>query len=250
MITLVHSGHDGKATNITMEPGQMILYESHSVIHGRPFPLRGNYYANVFVHFEPLGHTLRHSRKNAFGSDINVPQHAKDAYERALKYQQMLDENEAPAVEKTSAKSFETKKIPDLPPYIGVEQEVRWRQQYEFEKEQQVRTRISMRLLPEGAFVTQRRIFVKVSPKPTKAVLGLLGPHTAAADGDLSTLREIARKDRAQLFSADKNGWRPLHEAARSGRHKVIEYLIKEGMFILCFFSEIFKIYCCLPDRL
>jgi prolyl 4-hydroxylase len=33
----------------------MVLYESHSVIHGRPFPLRGKFYANVFVHFEPVG---------------------------------------------------------------------------------------------------------------------------------------------------------------------------------------------------
>ena len=38
-------GHDGKAYNITMEPGDMIFYESHSVIHGRPFPLKGRYYA-------------------------------------------------------------------------------------------------------------------------------------------------------------------------------------------------------------
>ncbi len=28
-------GHDGTATNVTMEPGDMVLYESHSVIHGR-----------------------------------------------------------------------------------------------------------------------------------------------------------------------------------------------------------------------
>ncbi len=28
-------GHDGIARNITMEPGDMILYESHSVIHGK-----------------------------------------------------------------------------------------------------------------------------------------------------------------------------------------------------------------------
>lgn len=30
-----------------------MLYESHSVIHGRPFPLRGKFFANIFVHFEP-----------------------------------------------------------------------------------------------------------------------------------------------------------------------------------------------------
>jgi prolyl 4-hydroxylase len=27
-------GHDGKATNVTMMPGDMVLYESHSVLHG------------------------------------------------------------------------------------------------------------------------------------------------------------------------------------------------------------------------
>ena len=42
-------GHDGRAQNITMEPGDMVLYESHSVIHGRPFPLKGRYFANLFV---------------------------------------------------------------------------------------------------------------------------------------------------------------------------------------------------------
>ena len=32
----------------------MVLYESHSVIHGRPFPLIGKFFANVFIHFEPV----------------------------------------------------------------------------------------------------------------------------------------------------------------------------------------------------
>ncbi len=41
--------HDGKAYNVTMEPGDMVLYESHSVLHGRPFPLKGRFYANIFV---------------------------------------------------------------------------------------------------------------------------------------------------------------------------------------------------------
>ena len=44
----------GKAVNITLSPGEMVLYESHSLIHGRPFPLKGEYYSNVFVHFEPI----------------------------------------------------------------------------------------------------------------------------------------------------------------------------------------------------
>jgi prolyl 4-hydroxylase len=42
-------GHDGKAHNITMVPGDMILYESHSIIHSRPFALQGRFMANVFM---------------------------------------------------------------------------------------------------------------------------------------------------------------------------------------------------------
>ena len=33
----------------------MVLYESGSLMHGRPFPLKGNFYANIFIHFEPVG---------------------------------------------------------------------------------------------------------------------------------------------------------------------------------------------------
>lgn len=36
-----------------MEPGDCVFYESASIIHGRPFPLRGEYMANVFAHTKP-----------------------------------------------------------------------------------------------------------------------------------------------------------------------------------------------------
>jgi len=49
-------GRDGLAVNITMLPGDMVLYESHSLLHGRPFPMKGRYMANIFVHFEPKQH--------------------------------------------------------------------------------------------------------------------------------------------------------------------------------------------------
>lgn len=45
----------GNAVNVTMEPFDMVFYESHSLIHGRPFPLKGRYMANVFIHFEVIG---------------------------------------------------------------------------------------------------------------------------------------------------------------------------------------------------
>eukprot|EP01035_Chromulina_nebulosa_P020376 gene20376-26445_t len=55
-------GRDGKAYNVTMEPGDMVLYESHTTLHGRPFPLNGSYYANIFVHFSPIDHDQENER--------------------------------------------------------------------------------------------------------------------------------------------------------------------------------------------
>lgn len=76
-------GHDGRAQNVTMEPGDMVLYESHSVIHGRPFPLKGRYFANIFVHFEPIGHTLRHhNHETDAGGDVNKKY--REALQRGL----------------------------------------------------------------------------------------------------------------------------------------------------------------------
>ncbi|KAL7563090.1 hypothetical protein ACA910_022583 [Epithemia clementina (nom. ined.)] len=48
----------GHAVNVTMHPGDMVLYESGSLVHSRPFPLKGNYFANIFIHFEPTGRPL------------------------------------------------------------------------------------------------------------------------------------------------------------------------------------------------
>ncbi len=38
--------HQGRAHNVTMEPGDMVLYESHTVLHGRPFPMNGSFYVS------------------------------------------------------------------------------------------------------------------------------------------------------------------------------------------------------------
>lgn len=134
-------GHDGQATNITMEPGDMVLYESHSVLHGRPFPLKGSYYANVFVHFEPVGHSFRHMQ--------NAPKEtARAAYERALAYQQERRAQKRARKEEdiVQSESDDNEKGTDnaptvaaLPHYIPPDKEVRWRQQFEYEKESQVR---------------------------------------------------------------------------------------------------------------
>jgi prolyl 4-hydroxylase len=101
--------HDGKAHNITLEPGDMLLFESHSVIHGRPFPLKGRHYAMLFIHFEPTGHSLKH---DIDGSSISVD----DQYKQAAK------ENQG-----GQSASYDT-----LPPYIIREspEEIHWKSQH------------------------------------------------------------------------------------------------------------------------
>lgn len=103
-------GHDGKATNVTMEPGDMVLYESHSVIHGRPYPLKGRYYANIFIHFEPTGHSLRHNSKPEEG---DVHEKYRDATARG-------------------AGGHEADQAGDLPSYLipGTPEEANWRRRH------------------------------------------------------------------------------------------------------------------------
>jgi len=48
-------GFDGVLYDITLEPGEMIMYEGHRLIHGRPYPFDGERYTNAFVHFKPKG---------------------------------------------------------------------------------------------------------------------------------------------------------------------------------------------------
>jgi hypothetical protein len=46
--------HYGDRHYITMEPQDLVLYESASCLHGRPVPAVGNYFANTFIHYMPV----------------------------------------------------------------------------------------------------------------------------------------------------------------------------------------------------
>eukprot|EP01083_Nonionella_stella_P156187 505442_1 len=98
--------HGGRAHNITLEPGDMLLFESHSVIHGRPFPLRGRHYAMLFIHFEPTGHSLGHN--------VEVSNDLEGQYKQATK----------------DNRGGQSASSDTLPPYIVREspEEIHWRQ--------------------------------------------------------------------------------------------------------------------------
>ena len=53
-LTLI--SHGGLKKKLFLKPGEMLLYESAKIPHGRQFPLKGDYYDNIFVHFYPRQH--------------------------------------------------------------------------------------------------------------------------------------------------------------------------------------------------
>ncbi|KAG7347910.1 ankyrin repeat domain protein [Nitzschia inconspicua] len=155
---------DGNAVNVTMEPGDMVLYESGSLIHGRPFPLKGRYYANIFIHFEPTGRPLNFENYD---------------------YVEEMDEF--------------------FPPY----------------------------LLPNGGWADEWR---RRNPtgwhqaSPSAAHVDTLPAFEAAAHNDVKTLQQIAMEDSRSLFAKDRNGWMPIHEAARGGCKEALEFLVDLGV--------------------
>lgn len=46
--------HMGKSHEVLLKPGEMLFYESARLEHGRPTPLDGDFYANIFTHTRPL----------------------------------------------------------------------------------------------------------------------------------------------------------------------------------------------------
>jgi len=37
-----------------MNPGEMVFYEGARLRHGRAYPLQGDYYVSIFVHYRPV----------------------------------------------------------------------------------------------------------------------------------------------------------------------------------------------------
>lgn len=56
---LVIDDHQHRRHQITLKPGEMIFYESGSLIHGRPSPFKGDLFANIFCHFKPADYAPR-----------------------------------------------------------------------------------------------------------------------------------------------------------------------------------------------
>jgi prolyl 4-hydroxylase len=41
-----------KKKKIFLKPGEMLLYESAKLPHGRQYPLKGKFFDNIFIHYK------------------------------------------------------------------------------------------------------------------------------------------------------------------------------------------------------
>ena len=50
---LIIEDHLYRKHELTLKPGEVLYYESAKLLHGRPIPLNGKSFANIFCHFMP-----------------------------------------------------------------------------------------------------------------------------------------------------------------------------------------------------
>lgn len=59
---LIIEDHFYRKHHVLLKPGEMVFYESGRLMHGRPIPLDGQLFANIFCHFKPVGYAQRNFR--------------------------------------------------------------------------------------------------------------------------------------------------------------------------------------------
>lgn len=73
---LVIEDTHGHKHDIVLRPGELVLYESLRLLHGRPQPLRGDFYAGVFAHFQPASLPALTSSARYLRDAFHVHDHA------------------------------------------------------------------------------------------------------------------------------------------------------------------------------
>jgi len=213
--------HDGKAHNVTMKPGDMVLYESHTVLHGRPFPLKGKFYANVFVHFIPVDHDANNEKlikeklKNVKLGGHEHEQHDKETIKR---HEEAHDKDQAELAIKKLIKLQEKWKIDTN---SGDDEE-------EEEEEEEEAPQGPAEIKPD---LGEEDVEDVEQVEEEEEADGRTEIHRAAADGDVGTLEKLLSTpgNSDMLHARDMNDWQAIHEAARAGQLDALKYLVQMG---------------------
>lgn len=186
--------HDGKAYNVTMQPGDMVLYESSTVLHGRPFRMKGKSFANIFVHYEPDDHAIM----NKLDREPN-----KHLSNEALAKLEAEYRKEGP---------------------IGGHEALNLYEYIDSGDEGQTLAHAAARDGDVDALVTLLRRDEKLLTTPD--VNGWLPIHEAARGGNLGALKYLIQMG-ADVGSTTKYGGTPLWWAKRMlpSKHAVVQYL-------------------------
>jgi Ankyrin repeats (3 copies) len=231
--------HHGMAKNLTLVPGDMILYESHSIIHGRPYKLNGSYYANLFLQFEPLGYSMDLEQRIQSTNTVRIEGDiskmeflekapTKDLFENALKKFDVIKSNDATTMKYDSKESqhraSQNRRSSKLPSHIaeGTNAASRWRQEFVFYRDE---ASIAADLELDLYATTSKN--KKTDIKTSRGTTGVTSAHILAAKGDMKRLKEIGSKNPNVLNESDSNGWKPIHEAARAGNLEAVEFLLR-----------------------
>ncbi|KAJ1454435.1 hypothetical protein M885DRAFT_566188 [Pelagophyceae sp. CCMP2097] len=220
-------GHDGKAFNVTLEEGDMALYESHTVLHGRPNPLKGRAFANIFVHFIPV---------DPQDEEANHPDVDFDWQKTAA--------NEAKSRAFKAANEAKRHAFPlPVPAAESTRDAMHAAESHDLARGGRGKPQV----LPPNDIDTpsSRRASRRASRADSQGEVGhqmhggedfgedsfttgsSQSLHEAAAAGDLvGVLRQMRDHD---VNDPDENLWTPLHEAARSGSDAVAKALVEHG---------------------
>jgi len=193
--------HSGRAHNVTLRPGEMLLFESHSVLHGRPFPLKGKFYAMLFMHFEPTMQT-------------------------PLRQKESIDEQYRQAVQDGVGGQSSSEQASMLPPYIRrfSPEEEHWQKDHP----EGWRSPVDSTATAAGQNPVNTNNSTNKAQNQSKS-------HQAAREGDFEFwLNALAQatlsKARYELVNGrDNRGWQPIHESAVHGKLDVVELLLKHG---------------------
>lgn len=116
-------GHDGKPSYVRLRPGEMLIYECHSVIVGHTEPFQGEFVALLSLHFDVPGYSewyeslQRTSPEQVFASALNhpverhsrggLPYYIPPSTVEAKRWNQEFVFSRDPAVEKPAKKKYD-----------------------------------------------------------------------------------------------------------------------------------------------